>query len=361
MKAYIVFEDGTIFRGKAFGSSERSETSGEVVFNTSLSGYQEIITDPSYKGQIVCMTYPLIGNYGINDEDLESAGPQVEGLIVRELCDVPSNYRSKMSLEEYFKANGVLGISEVDTRAVTRLIRDKGAMKGIIITGEADPEQAKKKLKNTPGLEGADLVEKVSCREPFRWNQKGEFKVAVIDCGVKRNILRLLEDRGCVVTVFPATVSPEDIMSSEPQGILLSNGPGDPQGAPYVYGAVKELLGQVPIFGICLGHQMLALAIGGRTYKLRFGHHGGNQPVKDLRTGKVHITAQNHGFCVDIDSIKDKGVEITHLNLNDGTVEGIESRKLRFFSVQFHPEAGPGPNDAVYLFDDFIGRIKTGK
>lgn len=358
MKAVLVFEDGTVFKGEVFGSI-KEETSGEVVFNTSMSGYQEIITDPSYKGQMVTMTYPLIGNYGINEEDVESAKPHLEGLIIKELCKVPSNFRSKMSLDEYFKKNDVMGITDVDTRAITRHVRIQGAMKGIISTKVDDIEGLIEKLKASPGLVGRDMVKEVTCPEPYKWNDSGNLKVAVLDCGVKYNILRHLEQRGCIVTCFPASASAETILAAKPDGILLSNGPGDPEGAPYVFKTVRELIGKAPIFGICLGQQMLGLAIEGETFKLKFGHHGGNQPVKDLRTGKVSITSQNHGFCVDYDSVKSKGVEVTHMNLNDNTVEGMESKKDKFFSVQFHPEAGPGPNDACYLFDRFIENIKS--
>ncbi|MBD3379172.1 MAG: glutamine-hydrolyzing carbamoyl-phosphate synthase small subunit [Candidatus Omnitrophica bacterium] len=360
MNAKIVFEDGRTFTGRAFGATGK-RSFGEIVFNTSMSGYQEIITDPSYKGQIVTMTYPHIGNYGVNDEDIESPVPQVEGFIVRELCENPSNFRSIMNLDSYLKEHGVIGITDVDTRAITKHIRREGAMKGVIAPGVEDPEKLKEEVKAFPGLSGRDLVKDVTCPEAVDWNREGKYRVAVLDCGVKHNILRHLEKRGCVVKRFPASASSGEIMGFSPDGIFLSNGPGDPAGAPYVYETIKELLGKAPLFGICLGHQMLGLAMGGRTYKLKFGHHGGNQPVKDLETGKVSITAQNHCFCVDIDSVRDKDLKITHINLNDDTVEGLESEKLNFFSVQFHPEAGPGPNDACYLFDKFIENMKKGK
>lgn len=356
MNAIVVLEDGTVFKGEAFGAV-KDRTFGEIVFNTSISGYQEIITDPSYKGQIVTMTYPLIGNYGVNDDDVESAKVQVEGFIVKELCEFPSNFRSKMSLEEYLKANDVMGITGVDTRAITRHIRNQGAMKGVISTQVDDIDDLVQKVKDSPSLVGRDLVKDVTLPEKSDWTKTGELKVAVLDCGVKYSILKNLVKRGCQVTRFPAGADAQEILATKPHGILLSNGPGDPEGAPYIFNTVKELIGKVPIFGICLGHQMLGLALGGRTYKLKFGHHGGNQPVKDLATGKVHITAQNHCFCVDYDSVKSKGVKITHMNLNDNTVEGMESDKLKFFSIQFHPEAGPGPNDAVYMFDKFISFI----
>ena len=359
-KAAVIFEDGAVFFGLSFGKI-KDATFGEIVFNTSISGYQEIITDPSYKGQIVTMTYPLIGNYGVNSEDVESDSPKVEGLIIKELCKTPSNYRAEQSLDDYFKKHNVMGITDVDTRAITRHVRMQGAMKGVITTKVDKIDEYVEKVKAHQGLLGIDLVKEVTCSKPKIWSGKGEYKVAAIDCGIKYNILRHLEKRGCEVKLFPANSSSGEILDYNPDGIFLSNGPGDPEGAPYVFQTVKELIGKVPIFGICLGNQMLGLAIGGKTYKLKFGHRGGNHPVKDLKTGKVSITSQNHGFCVDFESIKDKDVEITHINLNDDTIEGIESKKMKFFSVQFHPEAAPGPHDAAYLFDKFIEDIKREK
>lgn len=359
-KAVIVLESGKIFSGYAFGAAAE-KSFGEVVFNTSLSGYQEIITDPSYEGQIVTMTYPLIGNYGTNHKDAESGRPYVRGLIIKELCDFPSNFRSEMSLDEYLRKNSVMGITDVDTRAITRHVRIKGAMRAVISTKTDETERLLEEVKEYPSLVGRDMVEKVSPKEQELYCSEGEHEIAVLDCGTKKSILDNLARKGCRVRRFPADTGYEEILASDPDGIMLSNGPGDPEGLPYAVETIKALIGKKPIFGICLGSQLLALAIGGKTYKLKFGHHGGNHPVKDLRTGKVSITAQNHGFCVDPESMKGKGVKITHLNLNDNTLEGMESEKDNFFCVQFHPEAGPGPNDAVHIFDTFMNRVKEGK
>ncbi len=363
-QAKIAFEDGRIFTGISFGSD--GERNGEVVFNTSLSGYQEIITDPSYKGQIITMTYPLIGNYGVNSEDVESRQPFLEGLVIKELSRIASNWRSQKGLAEYLQENGIMGIEGVDTRAITKHIRLQGAMKAVISTVDLSDKSLVAKAKAAPGLDGRDMVREVSCDEKYDWsnqkpvtrNQKKEKKekknVVVVDCGVKYNILRILTDLGCDVTVVPAKMTANEILNLKPDGIMLSNGPGDPAAVTYVVEAVKKLLGKVPIFGICLGHQMLGQALGGKTYKLKFGHHGGNQPVKDLKSGKIAISVQNHGFCVDIDSLSKDDVEITHINLNDQTLEGIRHKKIPAFSVQFHPESSPGPHDASYLFNDFI-------
>ncbi|UCG11145.1 MAG: glutamine-hydrolyzing carbamoyl-phosphate synthase small subunit [Deltaproteobacteria bacterium] len=375
-RATLVLEDGKVFRGRVFAS--RGETLGEVVFNTAMTGYQEVLTDPSYKGQIVAMTYPLIGNYGVNEEDMESAAVQVEGFIVREYLPFPSNWRSQKSLKEFLEHAHVLGIQGIDTRALTRHIRTAGAMKGIISTGETNPQELLDKVRAYPGLVGRDLVEKVTTTSPYVWDgeprplawkpglistdiwpdRQHPRKVVALDYGIKYNILRHLVSRNCHVTVLPAQVKPEDILALEPDGLFLSNGPGDPAAVTYAISTVRSLLNQVPIFGICLGHQLLGLALGGTTFKLKFGHRGGNQPVKDLRTGKVEITSQNHGFCVDIQSLKGKDVELTHINLNDKTLEGMRHRKLPIFSVQYHPEASPGPHDAAYLFDDFIALME---
>ncbi|KJJ86058.1 carbamoyl phosphate synthase small subunit [Candidatus Omnitrophus magneticus] len=357
LKSKIALEDGRVFEGFSFGAS--GERYGEVVFNTSISGYQEILTDPSYRGQIVVMTYPLIGNYGVNKEDIESRKIWLEGFIAREYTAIPSNWRSEKTLSTYLKENGILGLEDVDTRAITRNLRIQGAMRAVISTEDLDNESLVQKAKNSPSLVGRDLVKEVTCSAPYKFNNIGKFKVAVIDCGVKLNILRNLSAKNCELTVFPATSSAKEILAGNPNGVFLSNGPGDPEAVPYVFKTVSEILGKIPVFGICLGHQMLALALGGKTYKLKFGHHGANHPVKDLIRGDVSITSQNHGFAVDTDSIKSKGVEITHINLNDNTVEGMESKKYKFFSVQYHPEAAPGPRDAAYLFDKFIENMKS--
>ncbi|MFA5096310.1 MAG: glutamine-hydrolyzing carbamoyl-phosphate synthase small subunit, partial [Candidatus Omnitrophota bacterium] len=344
MNAILALEDGTIFRGTSFGAA--GERCGELVFNTSMSGYQEIITDPSYKGQIVAMTYPLIGNYGINAEDVESRKPFIEGFVVKEYSKIASNWRSEKSLGEYLKENKIVGIEGVDTRRLTLHIREKGAMKAVLSTLDTDKKRLIGKAGRSCGLVGQDLVREVICDHAYEWNTAGKLKVAVIDCGVKLNMLRLLEKKGCRVSVVPATFSSRQILALKPDGVLLSNGPGDPAALPYIVATVKELLGKLPIFGICLGHQMLGLALGGKTYKLKFGHHGANQPVRDMRTGKVAITVQNHGFCVDMGSLNKQEIELTHVNLNDHTPEGLRHRQLPVFSVQFHPESSSGPHDA---------------
>jgi len=373
-KALIALEDGTVWEGFSFGA--RGERYGEVVFNTSMMGYQEILTDPSYKGQIVTMTYPLIGNYGVNREDVESAKPFVEGFIVREVSRIRSNWRSQETIEEYFKRNNIVGIEGVDTRALTRHIRLEGSMRGVISTEDLSKSSLIRKAKSIPSLVGRDLVKEVTCQESYLWEEplpsfsslpKKKFKVVVIDCGVKYNILRSLVSSGCEVIVVPAFTKAKDILAMEVNGVLLSNGPGDPAGVPYVIETAKELISYLKknprglaIMGICLGHQLLSLALGGRTYKLKFGHHGGNHPVKDVRTGKVYITVQNHCFCVEVSRRKtdEENVEITHINLNDHTVEGMKHKRLPLFSVQFHPEASPGPHDAHYLFKEFVSLME---
>lgn len=357
--AKIALEDGRIFSGFSFGAN--GTAFGEVVFNTSMSGYQEILTDPSYKGQIVTMTYPLIGNYGVNSEDVESHRPHVEGFIVKECSRIASNWRSTMTLDAYLKKHNIVGIEGVDTRAITRHTRLQGAMRAVMSTEDLDDKSLIKKVKASSGLLGVDLVKEVTCEKIWQYNTEGKIKVVVIDCGVKLNILRSLAGLGCAVTVVPAKTSADEIFKLKPDGIMLSNGPGDPSAVSYVADTVKKLLGKLPIFGICLGQQMLCLALGGKTYKLKFGHHGGNQPVKDLKTSKIDITVQNHGFCVDLDSLNKDEVEITHVNLNDNTLEGIHHKKFPVFSVQFHPESCPGPHDSQYLFNRFVELMKKEK
>jgi carbamoyl-phosphate synthase small subunit len=359
MTAILALEDGKIFRGESFGA--KGECYGEVVFNTSMAGYQEIITDPSYKGQIVTMTYPLIGNYGVNKDDVESSRPCLEGFVVKEYSKIASNWRSTQSLGDYLEENKIVAIEGVDTRSLTLHIRQAGAMKAVISTTDPSEESLVKKAKASPGLVGRDLVKEVVSKKTYDWNSKGKYRVVVLDCGVKFNIPRELAKNDCKVTVVPAGATARDIINLKPNGVLLSNGPGDPAALPYIIETVRGLVGKFPIFGICLGHQMLGQALGGKTFKLKFGHHGGNQPVKDLKTGKVAISVQNHGFCVDIETLNKNQIEATHVNLNDDTLEGMRHRKLPIFSVQFHPEAAPGPNDSKYLFGKFVDMMKKNR
>ncbi len=384
--AKLALEDGTLFSGTGFGAAAVVSV-GEVVFNTSLSGYQEILTDPSYKGQIVTMTYPQIGNYGIADQtDYESARPQVEGFIIKELSPVASNFRSVETLHDYLARHNIPGIAGIDTRALVRKLRIQGALKGVLCTDQAlvqDNAELVRRANAWPGMAGLDLAKVVTPRSPYTWNEsKGAWAqpkdaspttdhgprttdstahVVAIDCGLKRNILRNLAQSGCRVTVVPATTSAEEILAYNPDGVFVSNGPGDPEPVTYTQAALKKLIGQKPIFGICLGHQLLALAMGATTYKLKFGHRGGNQPVQNTDTGKVEITAQNHGFAVDVASLRRRGGEPTHINLNDQTLEGFRHATEPVFAVQYHPEASPGPHDATYLFDCFMDMIRTGK
>lgn len=381
-KAVLALADGTVLKGYGFGAE--GEGIGEVVFNTSMTGYQEILTDPSYRGQLVTMTYPLIGNIGVNDQDVEALKPFLSGFIVKEYIHHYSNWRATGSLDSFLKRYDIVGIQGIDTRALTKHIRDVGAQQGIISTTDLDEKRLVKRAREAPGLIGRDLVCEVSCEKPYEWtegsvqlrmadgglrssetqNPKSEIrnpkslKVVVYDFGVKRNILRRLIDAGCSVTVVPAKMTGSEVLSMNPDGIVLSNGPGDPEGLPYAIEAARSLIGKKPIFGICLGHQILGLAMNGKTYKLKFGHHGGNQPVMDLKTGKVEITTQNHGFAVDVDSIG-SDMELTHLNLNDRTVEGMRHRRLPIFSIQYHPEASPGPHDARYLFERFVEMLRN--
>lgn len=369
MKALIALEDGRTFTGRSFTGP--GEAIGEIVFNTGMSGYQEILTDPSYKGQIITMTYPLIGNYGVNDEDMESTSIHPGAFLVKEYNAVPSNFRSQATLADFLRTHKVLGVEGFDTRALTKHIRQRGALKGVVSTLDLDKDSLVQKAKSWSGLVGHDMVSQVTCSAPYGWAahgvapgsnftsaMPGKYKVVVFDFGLKFNQLRLLSERGCQVQVVPATTSAKEVLDMNPDGIFLSNGPGDPAGVPGVVETIQSLLGKKPVFGICLGHQILGLAYGGSTYKLKFGHRGSNQPVKDLLTGKVEITAQNHGFCVDINSLDQNDVELTHINLNDNSVEGMRHKKHPAFSVQYHPENAPGPHDSIYLFDRFIEMMK---
>ncbi|HEX5732262.1 MAG TPA: glutamine-hydrolyzing carbamoyl-phosphate synthase small subunit [Blastocatellia bacterium] len=389
MEAILALEDGRVWRGRGFGA--RKEVVGEVVFNTSMTGYQEILTDPSYCGQIVTMTYPLIGNYGVNSEDAESRRVFAEGLVVRELSRTVSNWRAEFSLDDYLKSAGIPGISDIDTRSVVRHIRERGSMRGCLSTEQTDERAVIARAQKAPEMVGLDLASVVTCDEPYVWTDdqsyaygsprllhpgvkplamqtaeqgaaiiEPRFHVVAYDFGLKHNSLRNMAALGCRVTVVPAHTSAEEVIELRPDGIWLSNGPGDPEPLTGVVANIRKLIGRYPVFGICLGHQLMGLAFGGRTYKLPFGHHGGNQPVKDLSTGRVEITAQNHGFAVDADSLP-QDCEVTHINLNDNTVEGLRHRSLPVYSVQYHPEAGPGPHDAAPLFDKFVEMMERNR
>lgn len=366
MKGIIALEDGTVFEGESFGAL--GESVGEVVFNTSLTGYQEVLTDPSYSSQIVTMTYPLIGNYGINENDVESSRVQVSGFIVKEACSYPSNFLSQKTISQYLIENHIIGIHDIDTRALTKHIRVRGAMKAIIWAGDQNVsnDELINKAKSWQGLVGADLVKVVTCKKPYIWNErKGNqiktdyrFSIVAFDFGIKYNILRIFESLGCKVTVVPASTSAQEVLAYDPDGIFLSNGPGDPSAVTYAIDTIRSLIGKKPIFGICLGHQLLSLALGGLTYKLKFGHRGGNHPVRNFKTGTIEITSQNHGFCVDQESLKNSGVMMTHLNLNDMTCEGLSDEDRNLLSVQYHPEASPGPHDSGYLFEQFMSMME---
>ena len=376
MKAILALEDGRTFDCHSFTGS--GEAWGEVVFNTSMTGYQEVLTDPSYRGQMVTMTYPLIGNYGINPEDIESDRIQVSAFLIKEYQNFPSNFRSTSTLADYLKAQRILGIEQFDTRALTRHIRKTGAMRAFITTSDLDHTSCVKRAQEIPGMAGHDLVKEVTTKVPYFWTQGkpvyigsdlflnkniwkyrgSKHSVVAFDFGIKYNILRCLESAGFEILIVPATTSAETIKLIEPDGLFLSNGPGDPEPVSYAIKTIKALLSYRPIFGICLGHQLLALALGAKTFKLKFGHRGSNQPVKNLLTARVEITSQNHGFAVDTDSMNKDDIKITHINLNDNTLEGFKHRGLPIFAVQYHPEASPGPHDSRYLFDDFAKMMK---
>lgn len=376
MKAKLALENGTVFTGEAFGA--QSEITGEVVFNTSITGYQEILTDPSYAGQIVTMTYPLIGNYGVNAQDMESIKPQVAGFIVKEYFDFYSNFRATSSLGDWLAQHNIMGIQGIDTRMLTKIIRTTGAMRGVISATDLDDESLVRKAKKSPAMAGLDLATAVTTATSYTWDEidrtpfalppstksrtNGKrWNVVVYDYGVKHNILRRLTSYGCRLTVVPSKSSAEQVLEMDPDGIFLSNGPGDPAAVRYAIENIKKLVGKKPIFGICLGHQLLGLAFGGKTFKLKFGHRGANHPVKNLLTNEIEITSQNHGFAVDPTSLDPHTIEITHVNLNDGTNEGFRHRELPVFSVQYHPEASPGPHDSDYLFAEFVNMMEQVK
>ncbi|MBX3280615.1 MAG: glutamine-hydrolyzing carbamoyl-phosphate synthase small subunit [Acidobacteria bacterium] len=388
MEAMLALEDGRTFRGRGWGA--HGERTGEIVFNTSMTGYQEILTDPSYAGQIVAMTYPLIGNYGANFEDIESRRPFVDGFVVREYSEIDSNWRSAESLDRYLKRHGIVGLSEIDTRALVRHIRERGAMRACISSLDLDEASLVEKARNAPEMLGRNLVDEVTCKSSYVWSPEiereaadgeevrtmnpltgfaeatgepegGLFHVVAYDFGIKFYILRYLAALGCRITVVPARTPAEEVLALGPDGIFLSNGPGDPGALDEIVAEIRKLTTAAPVFGICLGHQLLGRAFGGRTYKLKFGHRGGNQPVRNERTRRIEITSHNHGFAVDAESLDDREIELTHVNLNDATLEGLRHRTLPVFSVQYHPEAGPGPHDATYLFHEFIANMKANR
>ena len=385
MNALLALEDGRHFKGRAFGSTGTS--CGEICFNTSMTGYQEILTDPSYRGQIVTMTYPLIGNYGVSNLDSESKNPHVRGFVIEELCDAPSNWRSEQGLDAYLLDHDIIGIQGIDTRSLTKHLRERGAMKALLTTEDITVEEACQKAASSDGVVGMDFVREVTTSETYRWDPENllsrewtlvnpahhaspsddgnyyhplpdpDYRIVAYDFGIKHNILRRLRQEGFLVDVVNASATAEDVLAMKPDGVFLSNGPGDPEALGHIHKEVASLIGKIPLFGICLGHQILGHALGGKTFKLKFGHRGGNQPVKDLRTGNVAITSQNHGFAVDAEALP-ANTEVTHINLNDGTVEGLRSTAYPVFSVQYHPEAAPGPHDARYFFSEFAKLIE---
>jgi len=358
-KAFLVLADGSVHQGYCFGAEV--DAYGEVVFCTSMVGYQEMLTDPSYAGQILVPTYPLIGNYGINEQDFESAKIQVRGFVVREQCLQPSHYMSQKTIHQYLAESGIPGMYGVDTRAITRRLRSAGVMMGMI-TGDKTPQQALEELRKVPDYGSIDLVKEVTTPAPYQWQPEGSalYHIVALDCGLKYNILRILNRLGCRVTAVPCTMSARKILSLKPDGILLSPGPGDPALLDYIVATIKQLIGKKPMMGICLGHQLIGRAFGATTFKLKFGHRGGNHPVRDLATGRIHITAQNHGYAVDPDTLRD-GLEVTQINLNDGTVEGLKHQELPIFAIQYHSEASPGPWDNTYLFDNFLEMVRKAK
>ena len=373
MKAVLALADGRIFEGTSFGA--QGEATGEIIFNTSMTGYQEVITDPSYYGQMIVMTYPLIGNYGVNPEDFESDRPHLSSLIIKELSSISSNWRSHDTLHNFLTNHGIPGVHGIDTRALTRHIRNTGAQQAILSTLDTNPESLVQKAKKLPCLTGRDLVKEVTCKKPYEWNEekwekknkinsdqkninsKNSIFIVAYDFGIKRNILRMLKQSGCNIKVVPAAMPADEVLAMRPNGVFLSNGPGDPTAVPYALKNVKYLIGKIPLFGICLGHQILTLALGATIYKMKFGHHGGNQPVMNLKTRRVEITAQNHGFAVEPSSIN-TDCSITSINLNDNTIEGISHNSFPIISIQYHPEASPGPHDSSYIFKEFIDLIE---
>ena len=356
MKAFLLLEDGTVFEGNSFGME--GKVIGEVVFNTGMTGYQEVLTDPSYCGQIVCMTYPLIGNYGVNFDDIESSKPQVKGFIVREVCKTPSNWRSIEDLNDYLKRNNIIGLEGIDTRALTRILRDNGTMRGTIITGELGDIEAQQAKLSDYVIKNPVL--QVTTKEIKHFKGNG-YKIALLDYGLKQNIVRSLTKRGCEVHVYPATATAQEILSINPDGIMLSNGPGDPKDCQHQIDTIRQLVGKKPMFGICLGHQLTALANNANTEKLKYGHRGCNHPVKDIEKDKTYITSQNHGYTIIEDTLDRETMVVSHRNMNDGTIEGIRYKNAPLFTVQFHPEASPGPGDTAYLFDEFIQMIAASK